>query len=212
MAMPAESAPDFSALRERLDALALAPHRKALGYHWLNTGVAAGEKNNTRLAEHCRQRLGDLLRVGHAKRGGEDKASPWEAWDKRFRQGGLTHTLHLIQAHGQGLTAMERRTYRGQLETFAGGRAGFWALRRSILSRLLRSRLNALRPPPLQNQLPPYGLDMPVGPYNHRKTLESALRLVEGIDPGWTRDFLRLYTQGWVLQGDLAAKPVKSKP
>jgi hypothetical protein len=61
--------------------------------------------------------------------------------------------------------------------------------------RLLRSRLNSLRPPPLQDNLPAYG-DLPIGPYNHRMTLEGALRRIEALDAGWVRDFLRIYTEG----------------
>lgn len=204
-------AQDFEALREKLDAASFAPHRRAYGYHLLNAGVNALQAGRTGLAEHCLAQLGVWLPAQEAGHQPAAKTSPWESWDIRFMQTGFRQTKSLVTRHGARLTPMERRTYLEQLDGEATGKASYWAIRRAIATRLIRSRLNALRPPALKTQASAFDKDMPVGPYNHRKTLEHALARLEGADPGWVRDFLRIYTEGLTSIGDLnvASKPQK---
>lgn len=212
-ATEALSARDLAAdLRDRLGALNLSPHRRAQAYHWLNAGVAAEQAGKADLAEHCFARVSRFITqaaVGKAK--GDDLAA-FSAWDRQFSQAGLATTRHLVEKHGQRLTPMERKAYLNQLSEGVQGKSGFWALRRSITERLLRSRLNAMQPPMLKTQLAVFGESMPVGPYNHRKTLEAALRLLEGIDSGWARDFLRTYTEGVAAAGITAAGMASASP
>lgn len=192
-------------LRDRLGALSLSPHRRAQAYHWLNAGVTAEQAGKGVLAQHCFARVARFISQATSAQARPDTLAAFSAWDKQFSQAGLATTRHLVEKHGQRLTPMERKAYLNQLSEGVQGKSGFWALRRSITERLLRSRLNAMQPPLLKTQLAVFGEGMPVGPYNHRKTLEAALRLLEGIDSGWARDFLRTYTEGVAAAGITAA-------
>jgi hypothetical protein len=198
-----------TSLRERLTAVNLSPHRRAQAYHWLNAAVSAEQAGKAELAAHGFGRVAGLLaqaESAQAAQANKSSATAFTAWDRSFSEAGLASTRRMVERHGRRLTPMERKAYLDQLSDHPVGRIGFWALRRSISERLLRSRLNAMRPPLLKTKLAVFGEDMPVGPYNHRKTLEATLRLVEGIDSGWARDFLRTYTQGLT---DIISSPMR---
>jgi hypothetical protein len=95
---PLNSFAQFEALRERLDAVTLSPHRRAYAYHLLNTGMAASQASQSRLSEYCLARLKIELDDKESRAAKvANPLSPWARWDAYFIQTGLQKTRDLVE-------------------------------------------------------------------------------------------------------------------